>query len=132
MTKNARRNLELSTAATIVISFAAGATTSTMMFLAIPFFLSLLVGVGFAQTEQLIRSLPTNKFYINGTWVDPILPDEDEAFVYIEESDDNSLFFKVIDPSTAKIVARVATAGVPFPFEGCGVIHHAGLQEIGR
>jgi aldehyde dehydrogenase (NAD+) len=45
---------------------------------------------------KLIASLPLNKFYINGTWVDPLA--------------EKPKFFDLIDPSTAKVAAQVALA----------------------
>ncbi|KAG7368133.1 aldehyde dehydrogenase [Nitzschia inconspicua] len=44
--------------------------------------------------SKLIGSLPLNKFYINGKWVDPISGQPE--------------FFELVDPSTAKVVAKVA------------------------
>jgi aldehyde dehydrogenase (NAD+) len=49
-----------------------------------------------ATNAKLISSLPLNKFYINGTWVDSIA--------------DTPVFFDLVDPSTAKVVANVALA----------------------
>lgn len=46
----------------------------------------------------LIGSLPLDKFYINGIWVDPVV-----AVV-----DASPTFFYLIDPSTARIAAEVA------------------------
>ena len=51
-------------------------------------------GEAFDATE-LIEGLPTNRFYINGTWVDSA----------------TDRFLEVIDPSTASVVASLAVAG---------------------
>jgi acyl-CoA reductase-like NAD-dependent aldehyde dehydrogenase len=45
--------------------------------------------------SKVIASLPTDKFYINGTWV-------------ATSTSDNPSFFDVVDPSTASVVAKVA------------------------
>jgi hypothetical protein len=46
------------------------------------------------NTGLLIRSLPTDKFYINGTWVHSIA--------------ESPGFFDLVDPSTAQVAAKVA------------------------
>ena len=48
------------------------------------------------DAKELIEGLPTNQFYINGTWIAPVNED---------------LSLEVIDPSTATVVASLAVAG---------------------
>ena len=48
------------------------------------------------DVKELIEGLPTNQFYINGTWIAPVNED---------------LSLEVIDPSTATVVASLAVAG---------------------
>lgn len=59
---------------------------------------------GFFDATELIASLPTKKFYINGTWTDPITPSPE-----LETTADQS--FDVVDPSTDSVVASMAMAG---------------------
>lgn len=49
------------------------------------------------HVAALIRSLPLDKFYINGTWMDPV--------VAVNAA---PTFFDLIDPSTARVAAQVA------------------------
>ena len=48
------------------------------------------------QILRWIQNLPTDKLYINGTWVDSLA--------------ETPTFFDVVDPSTAKVVAKVLQA----------------------
>ena len=57
------------------------------------------VNDGAFDTTELIAGLPTNKFYINGTWTDPSPESESKTS------------FEVVDPSTATAVATIAMAG---------------------
>jgi aldehyde dehydrogenase (NAD+) len=47
--------------------------------------------------SNLIQSLPTDKFYINGTWVSTTSSTSDPSY------------FDVVDPSTGNVVAKVAS-----------------------
>jgi aldehyde dehydrogenase (NAD+) len=60
---------------------------------------------GSFDATELITSLPTNKFYINGTWTDPIETSYSESETKIDR------FLDVVDPSTATVVATLAIAG---------------------
>jgi aldehyde dehydrogenase (NAD+) len=63
---------------------------------------------------SLIATLPTNKFYINGSWVDPIQEISTSTISSSSSSSENTdvVFLDVIDPSTAAVVASVAQASV--------------------
>lgn len=50
------------------------------------------------HVAALIGSLPLDKFYINGTWMDPL----------VAAVDASPTFFDLIDPSTARVAAQVA------------------------
>jgi aldehyde dehydrogenase (NAD+) len=60
---------------------------------------------GSFDAAELIASLPTNKFYINGTWTYPIEASSSELEPKIDR------FLDVVDPSTATVVATLAIAG---------------------
>ncbi len=79
-----------------------------MLFLALFSFATLLAKAANANdasfdATELIASLPTKKFYINGTWTDPISSSIDSESTFRS--------FEVMDPSTARPVASLATAG---------------------
>mmetsp|Transcript_9917 Transcript_9917/g.24729 ORF Transcript_9917/g.24729 Transcript_9917/m.24729 type:complete len:570 (+) Transcript_9917:94-1803(+) len=59
---------------------------------------------GSFDATELIASLPTKKFYINGTWIDPITSSHDSETTAARS-------FDVVDPSTASVVASIAMAG---------------------
>jgi len=56
---------------------------------------------GFFDIASLISKLPTNKFYINGTWVEPTKTSPSSSLLFID----------VVDPSTAGTIAKVAMGG---------------------
>lgn len=53
---------------------------------------------GSIDITSLISNLPTNKFYINGTWVEPTTTSSSPSLLFID----------VLDPSTAQTIAKVA------------------------
>ena len=84
---------------------------SQMLFLAVFFFASLVVSSATADdgsfdATELIKNIPTEKFYINGTWVEPIVSSSQSE---LETETDRSI--DVVDPSTATVVATLAVAG---------------------
>jgi len=62
---------------------------------------------GTLDVAELIANLPVNFFYINGTWVEPMVSSSDSQ----SSSDNDDRFIDVVDPSTAEIATRVAIAG---------------------
>ena len=57
---------------------------------------------------SLISKLPTNKFYINGTWVEPTTTTNSSS----SSSSFQKLFVDVVDPSEAETIAKVALGGL--------------------
>eukprot|EP00536_Pseudo-nitzschia_multiseries_P003927 jgi/Psemu1/295367/fgenesh1_pm.63_\ len=57
----------------------------------------------------LIERLPTDKFYINGTWAKPIIVSSPSSSP--ESSENLHRFVDVVDPSTAEIAAKITMAG---------------------
>ena len=62
------------------------------------------VNDGIFDATELIASLQTSKFYINGTWTEPIVSPSE-----LETRTDR--YIEVVDPSTATVVAKMAVAG---------------------
>lgn len=69
---------------------------------ALAFVSGVVIDESFDATE-LIAKLQTNKFYVNGTWTDPVPFSDSET--------QNNRVFDVVDPSTATVAATIAMAG---------------------